>query len=423
MARGQGVNPFGIPTNAQPMDEKGGSVTIPWRLFFTRLAQSVANLILSAVPGAPNTSVQYNKLGSFAGSSEFTFNDTTQQVAITADTASSQLVVQNATASTGVVAVNPRLANYEDITLGSKLNTSGDYIPNDTDNGIVFRQDGKVGVELEQGLTPGTPISFAAGLGVSVNGSSDSVPLAVEAYEYGGLGTGAVPGMSLYADRNSSGAGAASTLGLEELNGTPKYVWFDATGAPRYGPARPTESGSVSDTSGNLFASGVNLVQRSTLTLTDTQIKALPTTPVQLVATPGAGLWIKPMAVTYQTHIVGAYTNLNATYVDFHQTLDTYYVSYGPVDDSTTTPTLTNVTALLTTVADLVQEIGQPNLAAVGASATTQGYVQQVSQAGTGQLGNKPLMMNIDNNGSGNLTGGNASNTLKVKIYYVVEAI
>jgi hypothetical protein len=148
MARGQGVNPFGIPTNAQPMDEKGGSVTIPWRLFFTRLAQSVANLILSAVPGAPNTSVQYNKLGSFAGSSEFTFNDTTQQVAITADTASSQLVVQNATASTGVVAVNPRLANYEDITLGSKLNTSGDYIPNDTDNGIVFRQDGKVGVEL-----------------------------------------------------------------------------------------------------------------------------------------------------------------------------------------------------------------------------------------------------------------------------------
>jgi hypothetical protein len=161
----------------------------------------------------------------------------------------------------------------------------------------------------------------------------------------------------------------------------------------------------------------------SLTTLTDAQVKALPTTPVQLVATPGAGFWIKPLAVTYQTHVVGAYTNLNATYVDFHQTLDTYYVSYGPVDDSTTTPALTNVTALLTTVADLVQEIGQPNLAAVGASATTQGYVQQVSQAGTGQLGNKPLMMNIDNNGSGNLTGGNASNTLKVKIYYVIEAI
>ena len=77
-----------------------------------------------------------------------------------------------------------------------------------------------------------------------------------------GLGTGAVQGMGIGATRNDSGSGAASTLFGQLKDGRYFVFWVDATGAPRYNVGatlasiRPTESGSVSDTSGNLFGTG-----------------------------------------------------------------------------------------------------------------------------------------------------------------------
>lgn len=66
-------------------------------------------------------------------------------------------------------------------------------------------------------------------------------------------GTGAATGAYVYAGRNLSGNGAAATLRLEDKNGTPYYLWIDATGVVRVGTSPPTENGSVSDTSGTVI--------------------------------------------------------------------------------------------------------------------------------------------------------------------------
>ena len=64
-------------------------------------------------------------------------------------------------------------------------------------------------------------------------------------------GAGATaPGGRLTIRRNADGSGAAATLSLQDRNGITYYLWVDATGVLRIGPAAPTADGSVSDTSG-----------------------------------------------------------------------------------------------------------------------------------------------------------------------------
>ena len=96
------------------------------------------------------------------------------------------------------------------------------------------------------------------------------------------------------------------------------------------------------------LATGAGEVHTTTTVLTDAQIKALPTTPVTLLSAAGPNTFIKVIGVTYVTNTTaGAYTNLNATYVDLHQLIGSYFASYGPINDSTTTPALTDITAML----------------------------------------------------------------------------
>jgi hypothetical protein len=70
-------------------------------------------------------------------------------------------------------------------------------------------------------------------------------------------GTGAREGSRLFAGRNTSGSGAAGTLGLEAAGGTDYSLWVDANGRLRLHTAPPTEDNStVSDTAGQFV--GVN---------------------------------------------------------------------------------------------------------------------------------------------------------------------
>ena len=211
--------------------------------------------------GGADKDVQFNDGGVFGGDSKFTFDKGVGQVAITADVAASQLVVQNATPNTGVLGVNPRTVTYEDITLGAKLNTSSDYIPSGTAFSYLWRDTNTTGLEIDDHLTPGVAAPFSSGVGIGIGGTQATDPASLEAYAYG-LATGAIPGVTILSQRNASGSGAAGTIGGQLLDGRYFVIWVDATGAPRYNVGatlaaiRPTESGSVSDTSGTLFGSG-----------------------------------------------------------------------------------------------------------------------------------------------------------------------
>lgn len=155
-------------------------------------------------------------------------------------------------------------------------------------------------------------------------------------------------------------------------------------------------------------------LQRAIVSLTDAQIKALPTTPITLVAAQGSGFRIKIIDATVKATIVGAYTNIDATYCSLQ------IEHAGPVilctaitNDSGTTPALTNITTVLgtaqTTITDLIPNVYE---------ATTVVYPVPMLATATDDV---LVRIAIDNDGTGNLTGGNASNSLKVTLTYLVE--
>jgi hypothetical protein len=153
-----------------------------------------------------------------------------------------------------------------------------------------------------------------------------------------------------------------------------------------------------------LASGGSSTVLSATITLTDAQIKALPTTPIEIVAAPGTNKMISVlMAVANWSVSAGAYTNQDG---------DTrFYLQYeggaGSATVMSKTPTATdNRTYNL---------IGG---ALIDSAAPWAGNVES-DGINTSQISNKKVEAFLDN-GGGDLTGGNAANTLKVTVYYVV---
>lgn len=155
-------------------------------------------------------------------------------------------------------------------------------------------------------------------------------------------------------------------------------------------------------------------------TLTDAQIKALPTTPITLIAAPGSGKAIVPIhAVLYTKTSAGAYTNINAAGVlqvrfdSTHQGL-----SYVPNDVAITNGSATLLTDLLGTTTNtravLLPEVSTENVDDWGPV--------PIVNASAG-FTNAALVIDIDNSGSGVLTGGNAANSLTVFILYSVVTV
>lgn len=169
------------------------------------------------------------------------------------------------------------------------------------------------------------------------------------------------------------------------------------------------------------IANGGSLVQRATVTLTNAQIKALPTTGITVVAAPGPGFWLSVLAVDYSSDFTaGAYTNIDATYSDLHVGWGSEYAGGYLVDDSATTPVLTDVTDLFgNTTQGIVQGVRYSDCVPVAGAA---GYVRAYPILRS-TVANGALTVKMDNNGSGDLTGGNAANSLKVTVLYVVEAV
>ncbi len=162
----------------------------------------------------------------------------------------------------------------------------------------------------------------------------------------------------------------------------------------------------------------------SITTLTNAQIKALPTTPITLVTAPASGLRVRVFSVSLHANTAaGAYTNINATYA----ALAVYYLgtfgqwaAVGVVDDVTFTGA-NKLTGLLGSannqITDLPPYVDTPSDGAVNVLWTL-ANVQTVTA-----MNGIALAIAIDNNGSGALTGGNAANTLTVTVYYALESV
>ncbi|HET9566213.1 MAG TPA: hypothetical protein VFP27_17355 [Mycobacterium sp.] len=151
------------------------------------------------------------------------------------------------------------------------------------------------------------------------------------------------------------------------------------------------------------------LLHQATVTLTDAQIKALPTTPVELIAAPGANRYLVPVVSKMQVTLnwVANYTNI--------------------AQDSGLNLILSDGAAFSWDV--VFSEGGNEMLLAWGASITWQVNESEVlSTTGTGNnadtLLNGALTLKIGPSAPSDLTGGHADNTLDVSLlYYVFDVV
>lgn len=154
---------------------------------------------------------------------------------------------------------------------------------------------------------------------------------------------------------------------------------------------------------GYRFSAGP-VLKTAQVSLSDAQIKALPTTPIQIVAAPGsAGKYIVVIKGSWKaTTTSGAYTNINGTLAKLR-------LVYGA-----------NVTNASYEVADT----GSPTeftglLGTAGVKITFLHNWKELPE-NFSNIDNLAVSVSIDNNGSGNLTGGHSSNSLVVTFIYLV---
>ncbi len=149
---------------------------------------------------------------------------------------------------------------------------------------------------------------------------------------------------------------------------------------------------------------GGGSVLSASVTLTDAQIKALPTTAIEIVAAQGVGKMISVlMAVANWSVSAGAYTNQDA---------DTRFWIQNE-----------GGAALSTVISQIPSATTNRGYNLIGGalinSAGAWNGIVESDGYNVSQLANKNIQAFIDNAG-GDLTGGNAANTLKVTVYYVI---
>lgn len=161
--------------------------------------------------------------------------------------------------------------------------------------------------------------------------------------------------------------------------------------------------------------------------ITDAATKTLPTADVTTVPAPGVDWSLKPTGITlWETVATAVYTNINTTYAALQVSWDSsagYWAAVPIVNDSVTASLARLTTFLGGSIHDAAVDLPCPYFEAYVNGSAGQQWLQPFSAGPSfGARVNKKLVISIDNNGSGNLTGGHANNFLRVFTYYELES-
>lgn len=157
-----------------------------------------------------------------------------------------------------------------------------------------------------------------------------------------------------------------------------------------------------------------------TTLLSHTQVAALPSTSIQVVPAPGAGLMVLPItAVVFANTAGGAYTNIDPAAVLVVKYASGIYATTVIANDVLiTNGSATGVTDLLgsttPSMAWLSQTFGTENVD------EWDGLARVYPTSG---VENTALILTLDNGGSGNLTGGDPADSLTVVMRYVIVPV
>lgn len=145
-------------------------------------------------------------------------------------------------------------------------------------------------------------------------------------------------------------------------------------------------------------AASAGLIEQVTVTLTNAQIKALPTTAVEILAAPAAGTTVVAIAARYYFNWTADYTNIDGL----------ASIRIADTSDSQIYFDLL-VESALTQVSDLLAQ-GESTVVSLTPTEVTMMLKTEVDGQG--------IILRADNNVSGDFTGGNAANTLKLTVFY-----
>lgn len=201
---------------------------------------------------------------------------------------------------------------------------------------------------------------------------------------YNAIGTGGKPKQDQYLDFVDDAGNTVASLAVPASGATPSFE-IDAADA-------------VTD--------DTVAIKQTTVTLTDAQIKALPTTQINILAAPGAGMLHHVHGALFVADFTaGAYTNLSANpFFNLVYDAANNYINATLFAGEEMFVAGRNISYCLPYMT-LTEGAGQPSA-----------FVR--SSAQFGETVNRTVDIGAGNVSDGNFTGGNAANTMKVTVYY-----